>query len=97
MLSSRSAYLGITSCYLDIRASPYTYRVLRNPACKQSVFVIHYSLLLSSRSAYLGITSCYLDIRASPYTYRVLRNPACKQSVFVIHDPCTAHAYAYYI
>jgi flagellar hook-associated protein 2 len=49
------------------------------------------------RSAYLGITSCYLDIRASPYTYRVLRNPACKQSVFVIHDPCTAHAYAYYI
>ena len=97
MLSSRSAYLGITSCCLDIRASPYTYRVLRNPACKQSVFVIHYSLLLSSRSAYLGITSCCLDIRASPYTYRVLRNPACKQSVFVIHDPCTAHAYAYYI
>ena len=36
----RSAHLGISSFYLDVRASPYTYRALHNPACEQSVCVI---------------------------------------------------------
>jgi len=81
----RSAHLSITSFYLDVRASPYTYRVLHKSRLQAVGFHNPRSLLLSSRSVHLGISSFYLDVRASPYTYRVLHKSRLQAVGF--HNP----------